>query len=402
MTPSEIYINDDNGNSVGASSGGIEGYNETNGHWSLGSYGWLVDPDGVSQGIITHPNTDGVIATQEWVDAQGFGAAEWGAITGTLSDQTDLQEALDARALNDIEGNIVVADAGQTVANGTYLRNDNAPVTGVTPVPGSRRWVKGVTRIVNTGSFWYINHESWGNLYVAPGDPSTDPGSLTWTSTNPSYDPSPTVSIIHNTIQGAFDEVRGRQPEVLFSQLGDVAGPYAVGNLYRVNASATGLDPVTPVEISGVLNPMVRLASWPLAGTPGWSTNSTTSVVVPSTSLQLTPGVWEFEVRVNYNYSNAGANLRLAVGGDVAHAEMVSTVSYEANQTNANDITTWVLDGGNNGTVTAGNRFCRIRGKVVVQGAGNVWLTARCANSGHTLSISDIPGWYLVRLTTNS
>ena len=39
----------------------------------------------------------GVLATQQWVTAQGFssgGAAAWGSITGTLSAQTDLASAL--------------------------------------------------------------------------------------------------------------------------------------------------------------------------------------------------------------------------------------------------------------------------------------------------------------------
>jgi len=59
----------------------------------------------------------------EWVAASGGGGGTWGSITGTLSDQTDLQAALDAkadkfpsvRAFTGTTDTLVIGDAGNTV-----------------------------------------------------------------------------------------------------------------------------------------------------------------------------------------------------------------------------------------------------------------------------------------------
>jgi len=59
----------------------------------------------------------------EWVAASGGGGGTWGSITGTLSDQTDLQAALDAKAdkfpsvrtFTGTTDTLVIGDAGNTV-----------------------------------------------------------------------------------------------------------------------------------------------------------------------------------------------------------------------------------------------------------------------------------------------
>ena len=86
------------------------------------------------------------------VDVTGApGSAAWGGITGTLSDQTDLQAALNAKisaSLIDAKGDLLVGSANDTLsrlpvgANGLVLTADSAEPTGVkwAAVSGSATW----------------------------------------------------------------------------------------------------------------------------------------------------------------------------------------------------------------------------------------------------------------------
>jgi len=70
-----------------------------------GSQGAKGDTGATGAGVVTGGLTGQVLAKKtnadydtEWVTGGGGGAAIWGGIAGTLSNQTDLQTALDAKA----------------------------------------------------------------------------------------------------------------------------------------------------------------------------------------------------------------------------------------------------------------------------------------------------------------
>lgn len=71
----------------------------------------------------------GVLATQQWVTAQGFssGSAAWGSITGTLSAQTDLNSALSGKQATLVSGTNI-----KTVNGSSLLGSGDLSVT-----PGS-------------------------------------------------------------------------------------------------------------------------------------------------------------------------------------------------------------------------------------------------------------------------
>lgn len=61
-----------------------------------------------AEGMVIYNETDTVVQVYQgaaWVDYGGGGGGTWGTITGTLSDQTDLQAALDAKASTTALGN---------------------------------------------------------------------------------------------------------------------------------------------------------------------------------------------------------------------------------------------------------------------------------------------------------
>lgn len=63
-------------------------------------------------------NAQGGISEQTWIDVPAGGTPAWGAITGILSAQTDLQSALDAKQKTITQG-IVTFDFGS--APGTNI-----------------------------------------------------------------------------------------------------------------------------------------------------------------------------------------------------------------------------------------------------------------------------------------
>ena len=80
---------------------------------------------------------DGTDYNTEWVDQSGGGAGTWGSITGTLTDQTDLQTALDAKLAATISSPAqyqVVEYNGSAFINGRKITSSSteptSPATG--------------------------------------------------------------------------------------------------------------------------------------------------------------------------------------------------------------------------------------------------------------------------------
>jgi hypothetical protein len=92
----------------------------------------------------------------------GTAASAWGTITGTLSDQTDLQSALDLKANTSAlptAANPTAAGVGLTAINGsaaTFMRSDGAPALDVSIAPtwtGKHTWTpSGTTNYLQVGT----------------------------------------------------------------------------------------------------------------------------------------------------------------------------------------------------------------------------------------------------------
>lgn len=113
-------------------------------------------------------------------------------------------------ALDSVPGGdtITVIGAGQSLANGLYVRNDAATVTSFTPVPGSPIYQNGnVLILLANGSpdNWFIYNEDTLTGYYVGSDHPADPRDVTsWASLESGYDPAPTVTGGTSTIAAAL------------------------------------------------------------------------------------------------------------------------------------------------------------------------------------------------------
>lgn len=111
----------------------------------------------------------------------GGGAVDWGAITGTLSNQTDLQTQLDGKVSGTIAGYDALSIHGSDVASASTLNLDAATgnlidVTGTTTINaitlanGRERTVRftGSLTIVNNANIILPNNND--NISTTPGD----------------------------------------------------------------------------------------------------------------------------------------------------------------------------------------------------------------------------------------
>jgi hypothetical protein len=145
---------------------------------------WAVDTDTYPEGMRLMDTTDGTVRVSKgttyalaWTAATG-GATAWGAITGTLSDQTDLQQILEtqANAIGAVSDSIPlrykwIGDGG--AATGTIGVNTfPMAVTVTNPAAGTYRFVPA------SGTPWTVGKTT---ASIASVDPSA---ALAWRISN--------------------------------------------------------------------------------------------------------------------------------------------------------------------------------------------------------------------------
>ncbi|MCF7843850.1 hypothetical protein K9M47_03055, partial [Candidatus Gracilibacteria bacterium] len=109
----------------------------------------------LSDVVLTNLTNDEVLkwdaTNQVWINGTGGGGGTWGSITGTLSDQTDLQSALDAK-----QATLVSATNIKTINGNSLLGSGDLVITGT--IDGS-----GTT---NELTYW-VDSDTVGSLAVA-------------------------------------------------------------------------------------------------------------------------------------------------------------------------------------------------------------------------------------------
>lgn len=131
---------------------------------------------------------DSVSSTWVMAPLGGVGTAAWGGITGTLSDQIDLQDALDAKM-----SNRKVVEAGETIfgeravriENGLLYHPDPSDPTHATQVIGISTQSGSAGTDINVAIFGDVTEGSWtwasGFVYVSTGGVLTQsPSSSGW------------------------------------------------------------------------------------------------------------------------------------------------------------------------------------------------------------------------------
>lgn len=279
----------DQGDPGAPGANGQDGTPQWVGAWSAGSYeaGEAVSHGGSSYVANTAtsqepPHSDWDVLAAKGADGTPGGSPAWGNITGTLSDQTDLQNALDAKA--DASSLATVATTGD------YGDLSNKPTLGTAAA-------------ANTGDFATSAQGALAGTAVQPGDDLVE---LASTGASVGHVPKADGS---GGIAWAAESGGGGVSD--FTDLGDVPGSYSGhgGKVVAVTSGEDGLEFVSGGggggglsvrhDNTGTYDYTGSAASGTPEGSSGWSVTRVTlsSPVV----VEHATGIWDDRASLSYS-----------------------------------------------------------------------------------------------------
>lgn len=269
---------------------GQDGTPQWQGAWSAGTYeaGEAVSHGGSSYVANTATSQEppggdwDVLAAKG--DAGSGGASAWGDLTGTLSDQTDLQNALDAKA--DVSSLAAVATSGD------YGDLDNLPSLGTAAA-------------ANTGDFATSAQGALADTALQPGDELTDLASTGATAGHvPKADGSGGIAWAAESGGGGATD---------FTDLGDVPSSYSGhgGKVVAVTSGEDGLEFITGgggggggLAVRHANTGTFDYTGSAAPGTPesssGWSVTRVTLNVSPVV-VEHASGAWDDRASLTYS-----------------------------------------------------------------------------------------------------